>query len=211
MAQRDIIYTANSITPTPKIWLRADKGINLSGTSVYQWDDQSGNNYNATQSNPVYYPTYTSSVKNGKPGLRFASSRLNISVDFYIRMLFTVIGWRGANPFQDYTGVINDPARYIILTNNSGTTFYHSTMFGSSGVYFNGVQTLDFAPIYSYKLYRGQTTENYSVTDLQIGYSTIAGTYWNGDILEIMVFDYNLTNDQTSSVESYLRLKYDLY
>lgn len=62
---------AETITPPPAdvawspadydvcdLWLDAKQGITLVGGKVSQWDDLSGNNYHATQSNATFRPTY---------------------------------------------------------------------------------------------------------------------------------------------------------
>lgn len=211
MATKDVIYTANSPTITPKIWLRSDKGIILNGNNVQQWLDQSGNNYNATQSNSSYQPLYVGNVQGGKPAIRFADTKLLCPINFYVKTMFVVSNWLGTNPFSyTYYGMVNSPETYIILSTPTGTSLYGSTLFGTN-VHINGIQTLDFAPLPTHKIYRGETYNNTTTTSLEIGYSTIANANWNGDILEILVFDYNLSSDQTASIESYLRLKYNLY
>src|ERR1051326_2457743 len=66
-----------------RLWLRADAGITLNGSTVSAWADQSGHGYNATQSTAGFQPTYQASVAafNNKPTLLFNSPNfLNGSV-----------------------------------------------------------------------------------------------------------------------------------
>jgi len=62
-----------------QLWLRADKGISVSsGSSVSQWDDQSGNGWDATQSNGTYQPTWTDNTANFNPALSFHDHFLDV-------------------------------------------------------------------------------------------------------------------------------------
>jgi hypothetical protein len=54
-----------------RLWLKADAGITVAGTSVSQWADQSGNNRNATQATSSSRPTLVASALNGKPAVAF--------------------------------------------------------------------------------------------------------------------------------------------
>ena len=65
-SQRNTIPTTNL-----GLWLRADKGVVLNGTTVSQWNDQSGNGNNAIQGTANAQPLYVENVLNGLPTLRF--------------------------------------------------------------------------------------------------------------------------------------------
>ena len=55
------------------LWLKADSNIITNGNNVTQWNDCSGNGYNAIQSNSTYQPQLTSNVYffNNMPSVRF--------------------------------------------------------------------------------------------------------------------------------------------
>ncbi|MCI0538584.1 MAG: Ig-like domain-containing protein [Verrucomicrobiales bacterium] len=53
------------------LWLKADAGVTLNGSSVSAWADQSGLGRNAEQANAANQPTLVSDDANGKPALRF--------------------------------------------------------------------------------------------------------------------------------------------
>ncbi|MCS6933893.1 MAG: PKD domain-containing protein [Chitinophagales bacterium] len=59
--------------PGLRLWLSADTGVTLSGTSVTQWNDISGNNYHCTQPNPGAQPQFvaTNCLINNKPSIKF--------------------------------------------------------------------------------------------------------------------------------------------
>lgn len=56
------------------LWLKADAGVTLNGSTVSQWDDQSGNGNHAVQATASYQPTFVANQLNGKPVLRFDGS-----------------------------------------------------------------------------------------------------------------------------------------
>src|SRR5216683_2644309 len=54
-----------------QLWLKADAGVTLNGSTVSQWADQSGSGYNASQATTSKQPLLVSSVLNGKSVVRF--------------------------------------------------------------------------------------------------------------------------------------------
>jgi hypothetical protein len=53
------------------LWLKADAGVTLNGTTVSTWDDQSGRNNHVTQGTPGHQPIYLAGALNDRPVLRF--------------------------------------------------------------------------------------------------------------------------------------------
>jgi hypothetical protein len=53
------------------LWLRSDAGVVLSGTSVAQWSDQSGNNRHATPISAASQPAFAPNGINGRAALQF--------------------------------------------------------------------------------------------------------------------------------------------
>ncbi len=54
-----------------QLWLKADDGVTLNGSTVSQWIDQSGNGNDATQSNTDRQPMFVDNGLNNKPVLHF--------------------------------------------------------------------------------------------------------------------------------------------
>lgn len=52
-------WTPIQLGSSLKLWLRADLGVTLNGSTVSAWADQSGNGRNATQGTAANQPTYT--------------------------------------------------------------------------------------------------------------------------------------------------------
>lgn len=70
-------------TATNIVWLKADAGSSttVSGNAVAQWNDQSGNGNNVSQSSAVARPLYRSSVSsalNGMPAMEFDNDAVNL-------------------------------------------------------------------------------------------------------------------------------------
>ena len=57
-------------TDSLSLWLKADKGVVVSGTNVKEWKDQSGNNFHAATTS-VTPPQLVSNELNGLPVIRF--------------------------------------------------------------------------------------------------------------------------------------------
>ncbi|HVX65406.1 MAG TPA: hypothetical protein VHA11_02325, partial [Bryobacteraceae bacterium] len=58
-------------TQNLKLWLKADTGVTLNGTTVSKWADQSGNATDATQTNASLQPVLQTNAVNGRPALQF--------------------------------------------------------------------------------------------------------------------------------------------
>lgn len=54
-----------------QLWLKADAGVTLNGSTVSKWVDQSGNGNHAIQLDAGRQPVLVSKALNGKPALRF--------------------------------------------------------------------------------------------------------------------------------------------
>lgn len=65
------------------LWLDAEdtSSVVLSGATVSQWSDKSGNGRNATQATGANQPTYTTTGLNGKPVLTFNGTTNSMPVD----------------------------------------------------------------------------------------------------------------------------------
>jgi hypothetical protein len=71
-----IAASAPAFSPTDiadlALWLKADAGVNTSGSNVTSWEDQSGNGNDATTQSGS--PVLQSNIINGLPAISFASS-----------------------------------------------------------------------------------------------------------------------------------------
>lgn len=68
-----ILTVSSNVVPENALalWLRADAGIVLNGSTVAQWSDQSGNNRHAVQASGGSQPLLRPGALHGQPALRF--------------------------------------------------------------------------------------------------------------------------------------------
>jgi len=203
------------------LWLKADIGVTLNGSTVSVWTDQSGNNNNAIQSNPSNQPLLVTGALNGLPVLRFDG--LNDFMDFpdiitnkisFFCVFKKTSGTIGvllcastspgtpSQTIENYT----DGASYIV--NHVGTNVSAPT--GQINSY--GVLTIVYAnpnsEFFVNGISKGGTSNAMSITFNRIGFRTHQGWYLSGDIAEIILYDFALSNNERQNVEYYLLNKY---
>ena len=81
-----IVFFVSCSSPPPipttglQLWLKADAGVTLNGSTVSKWSDQSGNGNDAIQLDLPRQPLLVNDGLNGKPTIRFDSlSRLGLT------------------------------------------------------------------------------------------------------------------------------------
>ena len=211
-----------STIPNLVLWLHADSGVVLNGSTVNQWNDISGNNNNAIQSVVASQPLYISGTPelNNKPVIRFDGTDdvLLINSGDTVGSAFVVIKWNGALPnFPAYNSVLTQQnytslPKGLFIAQQGTTDFYTAgtdVMFGINDFYVNGQQTINLSPIDEYKIISGVTSVQLQyLSDFVIGRFFQFPTFWNGDIAEIIVYRTQLTPSQRQQVEQYLSDKY---
>ena len=87
--------TAGVYVPTDslKLWLKADAGVELSGSKVTLWADQSGNGADAEQGNSANQPVLDDNAINGLPALSFDG------VDDFLTFTLPINGLSGMTIF----------------------------------------------------------------------------------------------------------------
>ena len=115
-----------------QLWLRADQGV--SGSPVSLWEDQSGNHWNATQSNGTYQPTWTQNIANFNPALYFTDHYLDVAYHSELNednlTVFTVVLSDGGSGYRSPWTTRDDPpgrrttAGHILYLEDGGTYSY---------------------------------------------------------------------------------------
>lgn len=220
------------------VWLRADSGVILSGGTVSQWSDGSGNNLHASQSTPANAPSIVTNVAllNNKPALLFDGSNdalngLTIpSIDISSASVFVVT--RGNAQTGVLAGIFN------IGTLNNGMWFYRRMFTGRLTLindYGSNTQILDapnsmpntgfkyglFGMVKNFgsesRLYVNSNESAYSSNAALSGVFTNSNYvlgfgqgygYYNGEIAEVIVYKKALNTQERTQVENYLYNKY---
>jgi hypothetical protein len=231
------IWTAYGITPPPPppanpvLWLKADS-INghVDGDTLpngFVWADSSGNGNDAVLhagDNPVLFET---NVLNSKPAVRlnvpFNSGNSPAWLDYPSVTHKTVFVVCKFNPgtFPDFTGLLNGQdtsgtnSGFVILGQTgttklawgAGNAFLNAYRNGSAKAFASGGH--DFAATNDYWI--GSFIVPSSQTQAgRIGFGLAGGRQWEGDILEIKVFDTALTDSQRHTEEAALGTKYGI-
>ncbi|MGE5294144.1 MAG: LamG-like jellyroll fold domain-containing protein [Solirubrobacterales bacterium] len=220
--------TAQPVKSGLVFWLDASKtsALTLSGDKVARWNDLSGNNYYADQTDATLRPTYVRGALSGRaivdfgdsvygnplttyqPWMQFrdaAGAALNIST---IRTVFWVCGMdSGSNGF-----LLGDDNNYHFHRGTAnqiwdGANGWASANIRSGSTYLNGEKVDGTATVLptDYSIISLVTTANVEADSL-----TKDRTYRSGGIKlgELLIFDRALTDEERVSMEKYLYNKW---
>lgn len=217
------------------LWLKADaEAYNDAGTTlatdgqtVLQWNDQSGNGNNASESTPADRPFFETNEINGLPALRFTPTGeqllvqdvpdLSLNTDMSAFLVIKQTGFntinsmiskaQGGNPaaFLYYTGIDGKPAvdRPFIEGGVAGTTGVGDGVPCIVGVVINGTTVSHFLN----GVANGTDTLT-TGTDVPaafgIGVMTGLGNNWTGYIGEILVYKSAVDSTTRDEATAYL-------
>ncbi len=232
-------YFTLAIPATPSIgqnnslWLRADKGLTLSGSEVTDWADQSGSGNHATRSGTG--PTLVSNAVNGHEALDVSTYSLQGTAGLYTREYIIV-----AAPHVTYSSASN--AGYLIgfetsqvsglalgksvsnwsdevLTHlrrsthraalRGSASFSTPTIFNASSNNGATPQSLS-ANAYAQTLSTASTFVNLDNRHYSLGNSFTSAGAFNGTISEVLSFSSTQSSAEKRNIESYLALKYGI-
>lgn len=204
-----------------RVWLKSGDVSGGDGAAVATWPDASGNGNDATQPIGLNQPVKKISIVNGQDVVRFdgVSSELNTILNRpSATSLFIVtfcsdpggggprminygsadcLGPFGTGPSWGYyadSGVAVQTLGGILA---SWTLISLTENVAAAEAYLNGILAASF------------TTFNSPTAPLSLGH-TSGGTYYSGDIAEVIVYDSVLSALDRVRVESYLMDKYAL-
>jgi hypothetical protein len=226
--------TANLPTSNLQFWLKADNGVNLgSGSNVASWTDMSGNNNNASQNTSGDQPTLVTNAVNGLPAISFNGTSQFLQLPSGFSNFPGLTMFIVTNPTSDVTG-----NRWLSFCSGSTTNEFGmyeyapstNQFFSNNGTSGSGVGLTITQNVY--QLLEGvQAGSNSGTVYLNGGSATTAtmynvvnvsrstncigafgggGSYFKGDIAEILVYNTALTAGQRKSVESYIYTRYGL-
>lgn len=204
--------------PSIEAWYDASdtSTITESGGAVSQWNDKSGNALNVTQGIAASQPTTGSDTQNGLNVLTFNDDRL-ISARFTRTQPITIFA------VVKLTGTLT-ANRQIIGDDSTTPTLYHldswsayaggvlSSGIASDGLYhsltatYNGASSLLLLD--QTQVFAGNAgSDGYSNKRILVGASAF-GSFWIGNIAEIIVYSKLFTANEFDSVNKYLRNKW---
>jgi PKD repeat protein len=203
-----------------KLWVRSDTGVVLNNSTVEEWHDMSGNNYNLAQTQQNRMPEFVVDVLNGYPALRFSSSFLKVMFDTsYIQpnTIFSIFRTFSGNDMYIYDG---GSSFHALMYHNSSQVVrmrVSSSVLGypKQSPFKFIISTTEFNTSNS-KIFENGSLQNFGMVGTGSGidgvtigapYTTTA-PYFEGDMLEFLFFDRVLTESQRVMVESYLMDKY---
>ncbi len=217
----------------PQWWYRSDFGITSSAGAVSQWLDVSGNSNVATQTNSSNQPTLVSDAINGLPCVNFNGSTqyLQFPSQFIYwpegATMFVVTKPASATATGQFisTGA-GTLTNSLAFGQNSGDTsfsvYYRTT--GSSvsnttavslqyqlvEILYDGVST---GTLFNNGNQTAQSTAlsygpDITCTNNYLGQSTAGGSFYSGQIAEMIIYRAPITISQRTAIESYLQQKY---
>jgi hypothetical protein len=219
------------------LWLDGDDSstITLNGSNVSQWDDKSGNGYNATQTTAANQPLYNSTGLNNKGILDFNGSSHYLSYPsvgstdavtvFVVVKADTLASFRhilGSNGWAiGYTHFLyGNTTRFSFAVNNRNPTDAFATNPFNTGVYRIVGVTADSSNVKFY-LNGGAdgTTPVVAPQTMTLGAGKIGAwenlvatveRFWDGQIAEIIIYNKVLSTTERQAVETYLTNKWGI-
>ncbi|MGY5351378.1 hypothetical protein ACXGQW_02190 [Wenyingzhuangia sp. IMCC45533] len=223
--------------PGSILWLRADIGTNAvsDGDGITFWNDQSGNNFNASGTGEAKFST--ANAINGNPVILFSDDVEPIK---NVNTPSTSQITRGASPTSgtDQSTIfvvqrspdMNDDGcmvefgtpsnrQYLIDRRYDSNDFFNPRLPnnrrnlltvsdpGGSGA---GNNSTIFLNSGSYDVSQNLFSTSWTTGSYVIGDDDTGGNRYTGEIGEIIYYDYELTTIQRRRVESYLALKYGI-
>jgi PKD repeat protein len=201
------------------MWVRADSGVVLSGSNVTQWNDLSGHVNHATQANPSQQPVFIDSAINDLPVIRFDGTDLLNNPNLNLKTVEIFMVAKGNNFGNQYLGIGNgyfvnwgfSSIPIIYLQNSNYRYFSPIQEYGKYQVHDFGFANGDaFLPTTFLKINNialtpssGSEDSTFVLQDLRIGANEL-----NGDIVEILVYNYLLPDSLRQVNHEYLFNKY---
>ncbi|XZF14017.1 beta strand repeat-containing protein [Chitinophagaceae bacterium MMS25-I14] len=220
-----------NITNGIQLWLKADAGTTLNGTTVSNWGDQSFNSNDASQATATLQPVLVTNGANFNPGLYLSNADF---LDNSTAALLNTNSFTALAEMKTLSAAFNWGG--VVSYNHSGNTL-RPAITTISGAYNVGLNQIDVGatnasvtvPFYGYQVrtsgnattitatLNGGASSN--TTPVWTGTGTVpgymigrhdgnAGNSYTGYINEVIVYNRELTAPELQKIESYLAIKY---
>jgi len=217
-----------------QLWLDADDSetITLNGSTVSQWDDKSGNDYHCVQGVASNQPTYATAAQNGRNVVRLDGIN-----DYMQNSTNTIVG--GSNSRTVFVACKNTDASgitypFALATRNYssagelflissevgvrvsfGSIVWSTSLYSSAGIITVQTNGTDVNQLLGWLNGSSLSVSSSSTRTLstQVGYmvgDSVTSSTWSGDVMEILVYNSNLSTSNRESVESYLSGKWGI-
>ncbi|MCC6372936.1 MAG: T9SS type A sorting domain-containing protein [Bacteroidia bacterium] len=223
-------------TTNNKLWLDANRGVTVSGTSVTAWADQSGNAFNAAPSAVVARPAFVSNSANGYPTIDFDGTNdefwINDNAAFDLTQwhIFIVPLIDNQKNYNAFLVKGNDSNENYEMLGFSDASMHMPILYTDATRTFPNTTTAQLTATanifeYSYSsavgrdVYRNNNsihTDNESKTpstnnfSLYIGNErNTTGRFLDGDLAEVIMYNAPLNSAQRIIVNNYLAAKYN--
>jgi hypothetical protein len=215
------LFASNNLA----MWLNAGAITNLAnGAPIANWPDISGNSNNAVQSNTAYEPSYITNALNGLPVVHFNGSCFYLpaatgmltgtGAEAFVvlraggsREFLWSLGTGGGGSYPNGAGQIVDDFGSTVQ-NDVGTPPEPLNQFN---VYQVSAQTGNWAAwINGVLQYQTAINTFAASSSTMLGAVPGYGSYFNGDIAEMMLFNRPLSVGERLTVNEYLNSKYGL-
>jgi alpha-tubulin suppressor-like RCC1 family protein len=209
-----------------KLWLRANFGVVKNGSNaVNRWIDGAGNGNDAVQNSVANEPLYVENAINGKPILRFNGSTSSMSGTLSLSNQISVIAVAANGSNAGYKRLINNQLHFAMEVASDGN---FASLYGN-GTTWNTLQThaaplltdnfnilesinngTDTAYINGQFLDARSNTMGAFSNGYELGRCACGDEYWDGDVVEILIYDHALSDTDRLAVEAYLKAKYGM-
>ena len=218
------------------LWLDANRGLTVSGTSVTAWADQSGNGFNATPPSVAARPARVASSINGYPSIDFDGTNDefwvndNAALDltswhfFAVPMIdlqknYNALWVKGDDSFENYEWIgFSDASLHApIKFTDASRTFPNTTTAQLTAT--ANVFEYSFSSAVGRDIYRNNNsiyTDNENKTPATNNFSlyignekATTGRFLDGDLAEVIIYNSPLNSAQRIIVNNYLAAKYN--
>ncbi|MDP3154211.1 MAG: EGF domain-containing protein, partial [Archangium sp.] len=200
-----------------EVWVAADVGLEMNGSTVATWQDLSGHRNHFRQTNPNQQPTVAPGAIGGRPALQFQAAQsqfMGLPGSFtgqtsicYVARIFgptsgRVLSSLSSNWLMGWWNGAMDMAHYEEWVYSSGfgtsmeTAIYCGVMTGTSSSFYRNGQLL------------GTNTNGRGPEGLCIGGYNGGSEFSDAQVAELLVYRAALSPAQIGEVNSYLAAKY---
>lgn len=191
---------------------------------VSLWEDLSGNNYDIAQATPADQPTYIASAINGKPSVRFNGSSETLESAAFATpfsqpvTMYAVINTVGTGTQAIIDAATGDRLAFYYDSSNiewrinagSGVGFGEVDPTGLAlfTLYFNGSQSFMYRNGVAEASNINAGTRDYA--SILLGSFSFGGSFFNGDIGELVFYDTLHSASDRESNEAFLASKWGI-